>query len=134
MSGVVAAIVGLLAAVPAVALLPLFMIWLGAGEGASIAAITVAALVPGTRAILAEPPEEPRITAGHAIDALRAALPYAMAVLVAVEMIGGGFGIGALLLGAVDLARSDQILAGCIVLAVIGLALNQLLRSLSKRV
>ena len=116
--------------VPAIALMPLFMIWLGAGEAAMIATTALAAFVPGLRAALAGRDHRPIPVL---IETLHTSLPLALAVLVAVEMIGGGFGLGALVFAAAELYRSDQILAGCLVLAAIGLAPAAVLRLAARR-
>jgi ABC-type nitrate/sulfonate/bicarbonate transport system permease component len=116
--------------VPAIALMPLFMIWLGAGEASMIATTALAAFVPGLRAALAVADERPIPVF---IETLHASLPFALAVLVAVEMIGGGFGLGALVFGAAELYRSDQIVAGCLVLAAIGLGPAAILRLVGRR-
>jgi NitT/TauT family transport system permease protein len=114
--------------VPAITLLPLFMIWLGAGESAMIATVALAAFVPGVRAALAALDDEGSRPVNVIAETLRASLPFAIAVLVAAEMINGGFGLGALVFSAAELYRSDQIVAGCIVLAALGLGLSALLR------
>lgn len=54
-------------------------------------------------------------------------------MLIAAEMIGGGFGLGALIFSAAELYRSDQIVAGCLVLALIGLAVPRLLGLLARK-
>jgi NitT/TauT family transport system permease protein len=116
--------------VPAIALMPLFMIWLGAGEAAMIATTALAAFVPGLRAALAGGDHRPIPVF---IETLHASLPLALAVLVAVEMIGGGFGLGALVFAAAELYRSDQIVAGCLILAAIGLGPTAALRLAARR-
>jgi NitT/TauT family transport system permease protein len=116
--------------VPAIALMPLFMIWLGAGDAAMIATTALAAFVPGIRAALEVGDDRPIPVV---IETLHASLPLALAVLVAVEMIGGGFGLGALVFAAAELYRSDQIVAGCLVLAAIGLGPAAALRLAARR-
>lgn len=123
-SGVVAAI----GSVPAIALLPLLMIWLGAGETSMIATTAFAAFVPGAGAALPTAEQVPGRPVVLIVATLRASLPVAIAVLVAVEMINGGFGLGALVFSAAELYRSDQIVAGCLVLAGLWLGLSYLVR------
>ena len=70
----------------------------------------------------------PGILAGFRISAA-----IALILLVAAEMIGPEFGIGALIIQAGNLMQTDQLVAGVVVLAVLGLTISVLLSRLEKR-
>ena len=84
--------------IPKIALLPLFIIWFGIGEGSKVATILF------------------RISASIAI-----------VLLVAAEMIGAEYGIGAYILMAGALFATDQLIAGVAILSVMGLTMSWLI-------
>ncbi|MBT3701739.1 MAG: ABC transporter permease [Alphaproteobacteria bacterium] len=136
--------------VPKIALLPLFIIWFGIGEGAKVATIlfgtffpTVIATYSGidnldrglvrmgqsfglswfsiVRKIIL-PGALPAILSGFRISAA-----VAIILLVAAEMIGAEFGVGAYILMAGSLMATDQLIAGVAMLSCMGLTVAWLI-------
>ena len=129
---------------PKIALLPLFVIWFGIGEGSKVAVILFGTFFPTVistfggvdnvdrnlvrmgqsfglswlsivRKIII-PGALPAILSGFRISAA-----IAIVLLVAAEMIAAEFGIGAYILLAGSLMATDQLVAGVAVLSVMGL-------------
>jgi ABC-type nitrate/sulfonate/bicarbonate transport system permease component len=69
----------------------------------------------------------PSILAGFRIS-----ISTALLLVVSAEMIGAQFGIGAFLLAAGNLMQSDQLMAGVVVLSLLGLGLGALLSLVEK--
>jgi len=143
-------LVSALFAIPKIALLPLFVVWFGIGEGSKVATIlfgtffpTVIATYAGvdgvdrnlirmgqsfglsSRSIVRKiivPGALPAILSGFRISA-----SIAIVLLVAAEMIGAQYGIGAYILTAGALFATDQLIAGVAILAVIGLVISWLI-------
>lgn len=137
-------IVSALFPVPKIALLPLFIIWFGIGEGSKVATIlfgtffpTVISTYSGVDAVdrtlirmgqsfglrwtsivrkIILPGALPAILAGFRIS-----FSIAIVLLVAAEMIGAQHGIGAYILMAGSLFNLGQLFAGVILLSLIGL-------------
>ena len=136
--------------IPKIALLPLFVVWFGIGEGSKVATIlfgvffpTVIATYSGidnvdrnlirmgqsfslswlsiVRKIIV-PGALPAILAGFRISAA-----IAIVLLVAAEMIGAQYGIGAYILTAGAEFALDKLIAGVVILSVIGLAIAWLI-------
>ena len=130
--------------IPKIALLPLFIIWFGIGEGSKVATILFGTFFPTVistyggvdnvdrnlirmgqsfglswssivRKIIL-PGALPAILSGFRISA-----SIAIILLVAAEMIGAEFGIGAYILLAGSLFATDQLIAGVSMLSVLGL-------------
>ncbi|WP_336067097.1 ABC transporter permease [Nitratireductor rhodophyticola] len=142
--------------VPKIALLPLFIIWFGIGEGSKVATIlfgtffpTVIATYGGVDNVdrnlirmgqsfglswlsivrkIIVPGAMPAILSGFRISA-----SIAIVLLVAAEMIGAEFGVGAYILMAGALFALDQLIAGVALLSVIGLIIAWLIGKLEKR-
>jgi ABC-type nitrate/sulfonate/bicarbonate transport system permease component len=142
--------------IPKIALLPLFIIWFGIDEPSKVATIlfgtffpTVIATYAGvdgvsrslirmaqsfgvpTWRILARiilPGALPSILAGFRIS-----VSIAIVLLVAAEMIGAQWGIGALVLAAGSLMQTEILLAGVVVLSLIGLSISTLLGIAERR-
>jgi NitT/TauT family transport system permease protein len=150
------AVVSALFPIPKIALLPLFILWLGIGEQSKIAIIGLGVFFPTTIAVYNGIDAVPRNlirmaqSFGVPMDAivrkviLPGALPsilagfrittsIALILLVAAEMIGAEYGIGAFILQAGNLMQTDQLLAGVAVLSVIGLVVSMLLTRLERR-
>jgi ABC-type nitrate/sulfonate/bicarbonate transport system permease component len=143
--------------IPKIALLPLLILWLGIGEAPKIATIALGVFFPTAiaaasgidsvprglirmaqsfdlpfRAILAKvvlPGALPSIIAGFRISASTALL-----LVVAAEMIGAQDGIGAFVLVAGNLMQTDRLMAGVVVLSLLGLAIGGILTEIEKRV
>jgi ABC-type nitrate/sulfonate/bicarbonate transport system permease component len=142
--------------IPKIALLPLLILWLGIGEAPKIATIALGVFFPTAiaaasgidavprglirmaqsfnlpfAAILAKvvlPGALPSIIAGFRISASTALL-----LVVAAEMIGAQDGIGAFVLAAGNLMQTDRLMAGVVVLSLLGLAVGGLLSEIEKR-
>ncbi|MGI9373407.1 MAG: ABC transporter permease [Hyphomicrobiales bacterium] len=130
--------------IPKIALLPLFIIWFGIGEGSKVATIlfgtffpTVIATYGGVDGVdrglirmgqsfglswtsivrkIIIPGALPAILSGARISA-----SIAIILLVAAEMIGAEHGVGAYILLAGSLMAADQLIAGVALLSVMGL-------------
>lgn len=131
--------------IPKIALLPLFVIWFGIGEGSKVATIFFGTFFPtviftyggvdnverslirmgqsfglSRRSIIRKiilPGAMPAILSGCRVTA-----SIAIILLVAAEMIGAEFGIGAYILLAGSLFATDQLIAGVAILSVMGLS------------
>lgn len=136
--------------IPKIALLPLFIIWFGIGEGSKVATIlfgtffpTVIATYGGVDNVdrnlirmgqsfglkwhsivfkIILPGAMPAILSGFRISA-----SIAIILLVAAEMIGAEFGIGAYILLAGSLMATDQLIAGVALLSLMGLSVAWLI-------
>jgi NitT/TauT family transport system permease protein len=136
--------------IPKIALLPLFVIWFGIGEGSKVATIlfgtffpTVIATYGGVDNVdrglirmgqsfglawlsivrkIILPGALPAILSGFRISA-----SIAIILLVAAEMIGAEFGVGAYILLAGSLMATDQLIAGVAILSVMGLCVSWLI-------
>lgn len=141
--------------VPKIALLPLLILWLGIGEASKVATIALGVFFPTViatysgvdgvarnlirmaqsfdlppRAILVKvvlPGTLPAILSGFRITA-----SIALILLVAAEMIGAEYGIGAFILAAGNLYQTDQLLAGVAMLSALGLLIHTLLSRLER--
>jgi sulfonate transport system permease protein len=141
----------MLRTIPFIALVPIFVVWFGIGELSKIALIVGAAISPmylstyhairGIDPKLLELGPTFRLTRGHLIRLiiLPMALPgilvgirYSAAIsllaLVAAEQINASAGIGYILNNANQFQRTDIIIAGILVYAALGIAVDALLR------
>jgi len=148
-------IVSALFPIPKIALLPLFILWFGIGEPSKVATIALGVFFPMAIATYSGVDQVPRTlirmaqsfdVPTHAIVAkviLPGALPgilagvrisasIALILVVAAEMIGAEFGIGAFILTAGNLMRTEDLLAGVCLLSILGLAVGFLV-SLAER-
>ena len=142
--------------IPKIALLPLFIIWLGIGEVSKIATIAFGVFSPmaiatfagvdnvdrnlirmaqsfgmPTRDIIRKivlPGAMPALLSGARISA-----SIGIILLTAAEMIGAQFGIGALVLASGNLMQTDRLLAGVLVLSAFGLSVAQLIGLAERR-
>lgn len=136
--------------IPKIALLPLFIVWFGIGEPSKIAVIAFGVFfptvistynacdnvprnlirmgqsfnLPGYAIIrrIVIPGAMPGILAGFRISA-----SIALILVVAAEMIGAQEGIGSFVLSAGNLMQTDQLLAGVVMLSLLGLLIAYLL-------
>jgi NitT/TauT family transport system permease protein len=139
------AVVAALFPIPKIALVPLFIIWFGIGEGSKIVTLAFGVFFPTVIATAGGVDNVPRglIRMGQSFGlstwtivrtiVLPGALPailngfrvtssIAIVLLVAAEMIGAERGIGAFVLSAGNLYDTDNLLAGIVVLSLLGLA------------
>jgi ABC-type nitrate/sulfonate/bicarbonate transport system permease component len=143
--------------IPKIALLPLFIIWLGIGEISKVATIAFGVFSPMAIATfggvdnvdrnlirMAQSFGVPtasiirRIILPGAMPALlsgaRISASIAIILLTAAEMIGAQFGIGAMVLAAGNLMQIDQLVAGVLVLSALGFTVSQIIGGLERRV
>ena len=136
--------------IPKIALLPLFIIWFGIGEGSKVATILFGTFFPTVIATYGGVDNVDRtlIRMGQSFDLrwtsivrkiiLPGALPailsgfrisasIAIILLVAAEMIGAEFGVGAYILLAGSLMATDQLIAGVALLSMMGLTVAWLI-------
>ena len=142
--------------IPKIALLPLFILWMGIGEKPKIVTIalgvffsTAISVYSGVDAVprnlirMAQsfnvpfhaivrrviwPGALPSVLAGFRITA-----SIALLLVVSAEMIGAQFGVGAFVLQTGNLMQTDQLLAGIVILSVFGLAVGKLINLLEAR-
>ena len=142
--------------IPKIALLPLFILWLGIGETSKVTVVALGVFFPTCIATFGSIDNVPRgiIRMAQSFDVpplailrkvvLPAALPgilsafritasVALLLLVAAEMIGAQFGIGAYVLSQGQLMQTDNLLAGVAVISMMGLLIGGGLSWLEKR-
>lgn len=138
-------VVSALFPIPKIALLPLFILWLGIGEISKIATIAFGVFSPMVIATLggvdgvdrslvrmAQSFGVPsrtiirRIVLPGALPAIlsgvRISASIAIILLTAAEMIGARYGVGALVLAAGNLMQTDKLMAGVLILSGLGVA------------
>ncbi|HVA13774.1 MAG TPA: ABC transporter permease [Stellaceae bacterium] len=141
--------------VPKIALLPLLILWLGIGETPKIVTIASGVFFPTIIATLAGVDSAPRnlIRMGQSFNLpmsaiirkiiLPSALPgilagfrisvsIALILVVSAEMIGAQYGIGAFLLTAGNLMQTDDLMAGVVILSILGLLIGALLTAIER--
>jgi len=146
----------MLRTIPFIALVPIFVVWFGIGELSKVALIVGAAISPmylstyhairGIDPKLLELGRTFRLTRGHQIRLiiLPTALPgilvgvrysaaIALLALVAAEQINASAGIGFILNNANQFQRTDIIVAGILVYAALGIAVDALLRFIERK-
>ena len=149
------AVVSALFPVPKIALVPLFIIWFGIGEGSKVVTLAAGVFFPTVINTLAGVDGVPRglirmaqsfglkpwsillkIVLPGALPAIlsgfRITTATAIILLVAAEMIGADRGIGAFVLTAGNLYDTDNLLAGIVVLSLIGLTVSWALGQLER--
>jgi NitT/TauT family transport system permease protein len=133
--------------IPKIALLPLFILWLGIGEASKVATIALGVFFPTAIATYSGIDNVPRnlirmaqsfglpwpavvwkIILPGALPAIlagfRISASIALILLVAAEMIGAQYGIGQFILTAGNLMQTDQLLAGVVILSLLGLIIG----------
>ncbi|MFG1477967.1 ABC transporter permease [Xanthobacter sp. V4C-4] len=141
----------MLRTVPFIAMIPLFIIWFGIGEEAKIALIFGATIFPvylntyaGVRGVdhklieaatvfgLSHRLIAQRVIVPTALPSILVGLRYAAGVallaLVAAEQINARSGIGFILINANQNQRTDIIIAGIIVYALLGIVIDLIMR------
>jgi ABC-type nitrate/sulfonate/bicarbonate transport system permease component len=141
--------------IPKIALLPLLILWLGIGETPKITTIALGVFFPTAIATVSGidgvslslvrmgqsfglpfgdvvrkivlPGALPSILAGFRISTATALL-----LVVAAEMIGAERGIGAFVTTTGNLMQTDQLMAGVVVLSILGLLIGALLSALER--
>jgi NitT/TauT family transport system permease protein len=141
--------------VPKIALLPLFILWLGIGDVSKIATVALGVFFPMVISAYAGVDNVPRnlIRMGqsfnlpfHAIvlkivvpgmlpsvlAGCRISASIALILLVSAEMIGTDRGIGSFLLTAGNLMQTDDLMAGIVVIAALGLTIGTAITMLER--
>ena len=149
------ALVSALFPIPKIALVPLFIIWFGIGEGSKLATLAFGVFFPTVIATTGGVDNVPRglIRMGQSFGLSRAAIirkivlpaalpailsgfrvtsSIAIVLLVAAEMIGAEKGIGAFVLSAGNLYDTDNLLAGIVVLSLLGLLVSWIISRLER--
>ena len=142
--------------IPKIALLPLFILWLGIGEVSKVATIafgvfspTVIATFGGVDNVdrslirMAQSYGVPRWTIIRRIvlpgampailSGARISASIAIILLTAAEMIGAKYGVGAMVLASGNLMQTDQLMAGVLVLSAMGFTVSQLIGLAERR-
>ena len=142
--------------IPKIALLPLFIIWFGIGEGSKIATILFGSFFPMAIATYngIDGVDRTFIRMGQSFNVSRwdivrkivlpAALPAILSgmriaasisiiLLVSAEMIGAEYGIGAYVMLAGNLMATDQLIAGVAMLSVLGLVVSAFISFAERR-
>ena len=142
--------------IPKIALLPLFILWLGIGETSKVATIafgvfspTVIATFGGVDSVdrtlirMAQSFGVPQWTIVRRIvlpgampailSGIRISASIGIILLVAAEMLGAQYGIGAMVLAAGNTMQTDQLVAGVLVLSGLGFAISQLIGVAERR-
>ena len=146
----------MLRTLPHLALVPLFILWFGIGELPKVALVTLGALFPvylnlfaGIRGVdpklleagrvfgLGRMALIRRIVLPGALPSLLTGLRYALGVswltLVVAEQINASSGIGHMINDARDFLRTDIIVVGLLVYALLGLGADALVRAIERR-
>lgn len=133
--------------IPKIALLPLFVIWFGIDEGSKYALIAFGTFTPTVVATFGAVDNVDRtlIRMGQSfglpwlsivrkivlpgampgiLSGLRISLAIAIILLVAAEMLGAEYGIGAYILEAGSLYDLERLFAGVVILSVLGVLLS----------
>ena len=120
-------IVNALYPIPKIALLPLFILWLGIGELSKVTIIALGVFFPVAMNTYSGVKNVDTLLIKVAVSfnaGLRLAAGTSLLLLVAAEMIAAQEGIGALILHYGDLMITDRLMAGVIVLSLLGLIFN----------
>ena len=151
------ALLQMLRTIPFIALVPIFVVWFGIGETSKIALIVGASVTPmylsvyhairGIDGKLAELGRAFHLSRRHYIRLIvlpmalpgilvgaRYAAAAALLALVAAEQINASAGIGFILNNANQFQRTDIILAGILIYAVLGILVDTALRQIENRV
>ena len=141
--------------IPKIALLPLFVIWFGIGEGSKYALIAFGTFTPTVVATYGGVDNVDRslIRMGQSfglrwwsivrkivlpgalpaiLSGLRVSLAIAIILLVAAEMLGAEYGVGAYILQAGSLYDLERLFAGVVILSIMGILVSFLIGQLEK--
>jgi len=143
--------------IPKIALLPLFVIWFGIDEASKYALIAFGTFTPTVVATYAAVDNVDRtlIRMGQSfglswwsivgkivlpgampgiLSGLRISLTIAIILLVAAEMLGAQYGVGAYILEAGSLYDLERLFAGVVILSVLGVGVSSVIGLLERRV
>ncbi|MGA1612668.1 MAG: ABC transporter permease [Lutimaribacter sp.] len=142
--------------IPKIALLPLFVIWFGIDEGSKYALIALGTFTPTVVATFGAVDNVDRtlVRMGQSfglkwwsivrkivlpgalpgiLSGLRISLSIGIILLVAAEMLGAQYGIGAYILEAGSLYDLERLFAGVVILSSLGVVVSWLIALLEKR-
>jgi NitT/TauT family transport system permease protein len=142
--------------IPKIALLPLFVIWFGIGEGSKYALIAFGTFTPTVVATYGAVDNVDRtlIRMGQSfglswwsivrkivlpgalpgiLSGLRISLAIAIILLVAAEMLGARYGIGAYILEAGSLYDLERLFAGVVILSLLGVIVSGVIGFIERR-
>lgn len=142
--------------IPKIALLPLFVIWFGIDEGSKYALIAFGVFAPMVVATYSAVDNVDRsyIRMGQSfglkwssivrkivlpaalpgiLSGLKIALAIAIILLVAAEMLGANYGIGAYILEAGSLYDLERLFAGVTILSILGVIINWFIGILERK-
>ena len=142
--------------IPKIALLPLFVIWFGIGEGSKFALIAFGTFTPTVVATYGAVDNVDRnlIRMGQSfglswfsivrkivipgampgiLSGLRISLAIGIILLVAAEMLGAEYGIGAYILEAGSLYDLERLFAGVVILSLLGVIISGLIGFIERR-
>jgi sulfonate transport system permease protein len=145
----------MLRTLPALALVPLFILWFGIGETPKVALVALGALIPiylnlfkGIRSIdpkllemgrtlgLSRTQTIRQIVLPGALPDLLTGLRFSVGIswlmLVVAEQVNANSGIGHMMMDAEDFLRTDIILVGLLVYAMLGLVSDQIVRTMER--
>lgn len=143
--------------IPKIALLPLFVIWFGIDEASKYALIAFGTFTPTVVATYAAVDNVDRtlIRMGQSfglswwsivrkivlpgampgiLSGLRISLTIGIILLVAAEMLGAEYGVGAYILEAGSLYDLERLFAGVVILSVMGVTVSSIIGVLERRV
>lgn len=143
--------------IPKIALLPLFLIWFGIGEGSKYALIAFGTFTPQVVATYGAVDNVDRtlIRMGQSfglswlsivrkivlpgampgiLSGMRISLAIAIILLVAAEMLGARHGIGAFILEAGSLYDLERLFAGVVILSALGVLVSHAIGMVERRV
>ncbi len=149
-------VVAALFPIPKIALLPLFVIWFGIGEGSKYALIAFGTFTPTVVATYGAVDNVDRtlIRMGQSfglswwsivrkivlpgampgiLSGLRISLAIAIILLVAAEMLGAEYGIGAYILEAGALYDLERLFVGVVLLSLLGVVVSALISAIERR-
>jgi sulfonate transport system permease protein len=141
---------------PPLALIPLFILWLGIGEAQKVGVIMLACFFPVFLGVLGgvDQADPKLVEVGRVcgfsraeivrrivlpaafpslVIGLRIGLGYSWRALVGAELVASSAGLGYLIVDAENLARTDVVLVGVLVIGVLGLAVDHLARVAVRR-
>jgi ABC-type nitrate/sulfonate/bicarbonate transport system permease component len=142
--------------IPKIALLPLLILWLGIGEASKVATIALSVFFPTAIATFSGVDSVPRNLIRMAqsfnvplwrivwqvllpgalpgmLAGFRISIAAALLVLVAAEMIGAQFGLGAFLILTGNMMQTDRLMAGVVIVSVLGLTMSVIVSFLERR-
>lgn len=151
-----AALIGILRPIPPIAMIPLFIMWLGIDEESKIALVTVGAFWPVLlNTIAGVQSTDPKLievaqifgksklsvlkdiiipsTIPSLFTGLRLSISTAWSCVVAAEMIAADKGVGYLIMFARQMSRPAELFVGIISIGVIGLVIDILFQLLQKK-